>query len=174
MTRNQNHNLPAWVNALTRVLRPVAKAEASAARVNQRVGSRLFWFDRMIGLTSFWIGVNNRFSQSTWTCVWTPLSMWFRFAVFVPFNLLGLARERRRQAVRREREAREKAGEVKMTSIYDLRRVFRTAMGEARKGLPSQEGPNFMPMTAENPLSDAEVKKCVADWESRFGKKRKS
>jgi len=173
MTRTPNANpkstpvttAPNWMVRLVSIFRPATKTQKTASlRVNQVVD----FFDDVTNLTSNWTGVGNRFNRGTWTCMWTPMSIWFcvafKFmaaAVLVPLNAV-LVRSHR------ARKQREESGEVKWTSFSDLLRVGRAAMDQARKNdgsdssvaprggeVPSSWG--FSGATAAKPISEEEL-----------------
>ena len=166
MTQNPTPKtpVPTWLQRLVhQTMAPVAKAEAHAARVDTGLDSAVLALDRIGGVSNHWTGRRNLISQSTWTCVWTPMAIWFRLAAgFISRLVVSLVQARAEQ-VATERQARELAGEVKWTSLHDLRRVLRAAKDEARESFPrpSQRRPAAASAVNYFALSEGEMQEIV-------------
>ena len=156
--------VPGWLQRLiTRTMSPVSKIEGWAFRGNDWVDGCVLILDTIGGVSGHWTGHRNLISQSTWTCVWTPMSIWFRLAVGLLSRLAVFVFQVRAQRLATEREARELAGEVKWTSLYDLRRVLRVALGEARRSFPKPAHPRPPATRAVNyfALSEGQMREIV-------------
>lgn len=144
-THNQNHTsssrnqvpVPAWIQRLVlAVMNPVSKVEAKAIHVDATTSHAAWTLDRIAGLSNHWTGRRNMVSESTWTCVWTPMALWFRLLVGLVYRIILVVRQDHAGHQAAERKTRREAGEVKWTSLHDLRLVLRAAKDQARQAFP--------------------------------------
>lgn len=152
--------VPAWLVRLAHgVMNPFSKAEAVVLHADTKTHGATYTLDAFSGLSNHWSGTGNLLSESTWTCVWTPMAIWFRLVVGFLYRLIVALFRGHSARLFAERQARVRAGEVRWTSLCDLGRVLRAAKDQARLSFPKPTLRRPAPASAVNinKLSEEEM-----------------